>query len=111
MDPLSCRLSKRRFFFVMMRRPPRSTLFPYTTLFRSPVLRASAGRGHRRMQVCPTLECLDRVGRPDGERRDVRADLAAAAHGRRVEQDLRVALLPQLDRLLAVVPGVPEAQC
>src|SRR5690606_41270964 len=25
------------FFFLMMRRPPRSTLFPYTTLFRSPV--------------------------------------------------------------------------
>src|SRR3982751_7016925 len=24
-----------RFFFLMMRRPPRSTLFPYTTLFRS----------------------------------------------------------------------------
>src|SRR3989449_7792522 len=23
-------------FFLMMRRPPRSTLFPYTTLFRSP---------------------------------------------------------------------------
>src|SRR5437667_5171277 len=26
------------FFFLMIRRPPRSTLFPYTTLFRSPVL-------------------------------------------------------------------------
>src|SRR5690349_24131200 len=25
-------------FFVMIRRPPRSTLFPYTTLFRSPAL-------------------------------------------------------------------------
>src|SRR5476649_280589 len=25
----------RRFFFLMIRRPPRSTLFPYTTLFRS----------------------------------------------------------------------------
>src|SRR2546430_12607110 len=25
------------FFFLMIRRPPRSTLFPYTTLFRSPV--------------------------------------------------------------------------
>src|SRR3712207_8983045 len=25
-------------FFLMIRRPPRSTLFPYTTLFRSPVL-------------------------------------------------------------------------
>src|SRR6266540_5808348 len=24
------------FFFLMIRRPPRSTLFPYTTLFRSP---------------------------------------------------------------------------
>src|SRR5207245_9729540 len=29
----SCSLS---FFFLMIRRPPRSTLFPYTTLFRSP---------------------------------------------------------------------------
>src|SRR5438309_10218432 len=26
------------FFFLMMRRPPRSTLFPYTTLFRSRLL-------------------------------------------------------------------------
>src|SRR3712207_8985323 len=26
----------RKFFFLMIRRPPRSTLFPYTTLFRSP---------------------------------------------------------------------------
>src|SRR5205809_2573398 len=24
------------FFFLLIRRPPRSTLFPYTTLFRSP---------------------------------------------------------------------------
>src|SRR3989441_5119458 len=27
------------FFFLMIRRPPRSTLFPYTTLFRSIVAR------------------------------------------------------------------------
>src|SRR3712207_7319049 len=27
------------FFFLMIRRPPRSTLFPYTTLFRSPGIR------------------------------------------------------------------------
>src|SRR3989337_3904591 len=26
---------RRLFFFLMIRRPPRSTLFPYTTLFRS----------------------------------------------------------------------------
>src|SRR5215204_1379671 len=32
------------FFFLMIRRPPRSTLFPYTTLFRSLPLRASTPR-------------------------------------------------------------------
>src|SRR5256885_4315995 len=30
------------FFFLMIRRPPRSTLFPYTTLFRSAVYEAVA---------------------------------------------------------------------
>src|SRR2546430_9192624 len=29
------RRKRQRFFFLMIRRPPRSTLFPYTTLFRS----------------------------------------------------------------------------
>src|SRR2546426_2497038 len=33
----SSRLSCLFFFFLMIRRPPRSTLFPYTTLFRSVV--------------------------------------------------------------------------
>src|SRR3712207_8289701 len=32
------------FFFLMIRRPPRSTLFPYTTLFRSDFARADAAR-------------------------------------------------------------------
>src|SRR3712207_9164750 len=35
------------FFFLMIRRPPRSTLFPYTTLFRS------ASRGRARARVGP----------------------------------------------------------
>src|SRR3712207_7953962 len=30
------------FFFLMIRRPPRSTLFPYTTLFRSHIRAAGA---------------------------------------------------------------------
>src|SRR2546430_11579936 len=30
-------LSMLLFFFLMIRRPPRSTLFPYTTLFRSAI--------------------------------------------------------------------------
>src|ERR1039458_10524664 len=32
------------FFFLMIRRPPRSTLFPYTTLFRSASYLRFAGR-------------------------------------------------------------------
>src|SRR3712207_7990754 len=36
------------FFFLMIRRPPRSTLFPYTTLFRSTAARARReGAGSR----------------------------------------------------------------
>src|SRR3712207_8115590 len=35
------------FFFLMIRRPPRSTLFPYTTLFRSPRQRGVPRRGVR----------------------------------------------------------------
>src|SRR2546425_9349103 len=34
------------FFFLMMRRPPRSTLFPYTTLFRSPRSPARPAASH-----------------------------------------------------------------
>src|SRR3712207_9300051 len=34
------------FFFLMIRRPPRSTLFPYTTLFRSPLCFFGAVRSH-----------------------------------------------------------------
>src|SRR5436309_15942064 len=33
------------FFFLMIRRPPRSTLFPYTTLFRSTRRREELSRG------------------------------------------------------------------
>src|SRR6266481_4528694 len=45
------------FFFLMIRRPPRSTLFPYTTLFRTRRTDGSAvlGDGGAR-----------RAGRPDG---------------------------------------------
>src|SRR3712207_6936351 len=38
------------FFFLMIRRPPRSTLFPYTTLFRS---RPRAGRRATRAARAP----------------------------------------------------------
>src|SRR3712207_7079595 len=36
------------FFFLMIRRPPRSTLFPYTTLFRSAPARPRSASARRR---------------------------------------------------------------
>src|SRR3712207_9437725 len=50
------------FFFLMIRRPPRSTLFPYTTLFRSRVQHArlaaldDADRARARPQHRPDRE-------------------------------------------------------
>src|SRR5258707_1736504 len=40
------------FFFLMIRRPPRSTLFPYTTLFRSRVDCAGAIDARMEAVVC-----------------------------------------------------------
>src|SRR2546430_7019727 len=57
------------FFFLMIRRPPRSTLFPYTTLFRS---HGGHGRPHARREPAgesgvPAPAVQDRPG-PRGER-------------------------------------------
>src|SRR5215813_14816832 len=48
------------FFFLMIRRPPRSTLFPYTTLFRSHDIGASQGVAElvlRRARVAAEAGC------------------------------------------------------
>src|SRR5258708_30274685 len=39
----------------MIRRPPRSTLFPYTTLFRSPVLRVARDGGESGERLIPLV--------------------------------------------------------
>src|SRR6266508_5807148 len=56
------------FFFLMIRRPPRSTLFPYTTLFRSP--------------GCPAWTCArtcrTSTGRP-GDRKSTRLNSSHVA--------------------------------
>src|SRR5256885_4731695 len=54
------------FFFLMIRRPPRSTLFPYTTLFRSVV---GGDHGHGAHVHDPLL---DRLGREAAEHHAVR---------------------------------------
>ena len=43
------------FFFLMIRRPPRSTLFPYTTLFRSAMVVGEAKLGRAAQAARPML--------------------------------------------------------
>src|SRR3712207_7346293 len=44
------------FFFLMIRRPPRSTLFPYTTLFRSSLVWGLVGNLVYSLLVAPMTE-------------------------------------------------------
>src|SRR3712207_8555570 len=60
------------FFFLMIRRPPRSTLFPYTTLFRS-----SPARTRR------TSPAAAAAGRPRGCRRSAGSGTRPARPPRR----------------------------
>src|SRR5882757_11077701 len=62
------------FFFLMIRRPPRSTLFPYTTLFRSPRARPRARRPERRDR--PIRRC--RTTRTRGDRKSTRLNSSHA---------------------------------
>src|SRR5260370_21577890 len=55
------------FFFLMIRRPPRSTLFPYTTLFRSPRIESTAFTGAGSMLLATggeTAPCEDELDLP-----------------------------------------------
>src|SRR5690348_18200073 len=77
----------------MIRRPPRSTLFPYTTLFRSPILaysghRVFAGPYHR--NVAGNLLALDTF-------------LGSAAYARSVVESHHVGLV-------ALCRGNPETR-
>src|SRR3989441_8030171 len=83
----------------MIRRPPRSTLFPYTTLFRSEPARLAARPAEREQTV---LEPGERDHRPleplrhvDRHQRHAVRDPAAAVVGRRDQRDLREIALEQ----------------
>src|SRR5437764_4810545 len=64
-------------FFLMIRRPPRSTLFPYTTLFRSIVeqrlnVDAAATRRERPQVVRSSCEHVDRAVMIQPDRKSTR---------------------------------------
>src|SRR5437667_8743314 len=62
------------FFFLMIRRPPRSTLFPYTTLFRS---RRSQ---RRRQSLEPALAQGSHRSRPVDDLRDRKSTRLNSSH-------------------------------
>src|SRR5438067_11584534 len=55
------------FFFLIIRRPPRSTLFPYTTLFRSRMVLAAEGRKANDSHAdCYQYFCVPEYGTANG---------------------------------------------
>src|SRR5256885_17177882 len=105
------------FFFLMIRRPPRSTLFPYTTLFRSVVQLTDGGlqvalhhtvklvvlsRGDpQRAVAVPTCQLVEDEILPGGE--DAARDLAADHEG-------VVGLEPGVPALAARGTVIPRAE-
>src|SRR2546429_5086805 len=72
------------FFFLMIRRPPRSTLFPYTTLFRSVVhvwkYASQAEREKKRaaLMADPAFQSYLQKSRELGDRKSTRLN---SSHG------------------------------
>src|SRR3989475_8690690 len=54
-------------FFLMIRRPPRSTLFPYTTLFRSLVIDNSGSMRDKRDRVNTAALTFVKTSNPNDE--------------------------------------------
>src|SRR2546427_7827471 len=67
----------------MIRRPPRSTLFPYTTLFRSTFVDAGAGPGApaaQRFPVQPHRPPVVHVARPEALAQDRKSTRLNSSH-------------------------------
>src|SRR5215510_15237360 len=63
----------------MIRRPPRSTLFPYTTLFRSPVATVDADAQEARVAVPAVDRDDDAVRVAPGDRKSTRLNSSHVA--------------------------------
>src|SRR3989442_3896191 len=105
------------FFFLMIRRPPRSTLFPYTTLFRSH--QRLAGVLEQALQVGLGGLFHRLVDLVDADRKStrlnsshVRISYAVFCLKKKKRRLVRAfAGRRRAERRGAVLPGVPEDQC
>src|SRR5256886_9321899 len=91
----------------MIRRPPRSTLFPYTTLFRSPIQgprRDHQQRPHRDDEGGSHIGGLGRDQDPELRRGRVEGQLTAAARSRSLSNRRRI--LPDGDLGIASITSI-----
>src|SRR3712207_8839958 len=76
------RIKTYAFFFLMIRRPPRSTLFPYTTLFRSLVVELTGVRDGREWEqaagICQLSVEGHLLGIRPGDRKSTRLNSSHA---------------------------------
>src|SRR5438034_8597704 len=82
------------FFFLMIRRPPTSTLFPYTTLFRSG---AEFSEGFEACDVWMTREAAERF--LDDRLRPAMLDAGIRTHPEMRLVQLHNAFVPELEML------------
>src|SRR3712207_7154729 len=80
----------------MIRRPPRSTLFPYTTLFRSPVCGSVWTRSSARSSTCINDATRSMFGSPRRCRRSFRRQGAARSEEHTSELQSRQYLVCRL---------------
>src|SRR2546429_9786835 len=69
------------FFFLMIRRPPRSTLFPYTTLFRSHARLDDERRAQRGAVRFRQGKAVDLLARDNHGKRDRKSTRLNSSHG------------------------------
>src|SRR2546430_12419409 len=99
-----------KFFFLMIRRPPRSTLFPYTTLFRSwPDVVALSPVVETRVQRGVTLGLMYDIS-PDHQRSEEHTSELQSQSNlvcRLLLEKQKHALQPQLHVTLPAPPTAP----
>src|SRR3989475_9419602 len=86
---MSSACSSLLFFFLMIRRPPRSTLFPYTTLFRSREKGIVADDGRTTTVKTRIIARHQQVVRVDREKCEPLADETQERLIRRIKTSLR----------------------
>src|SRR5260370_26035120 len=95
-------------FFLMIRRPPRSTLFPYTTLFRSMPCRLSCRDGAWKSAPLPRAEVPIREPRSEEHTSELQSHLNLVCRllleKKKPLSNLTQSAAMQFDKLLELAP-------